>query len=111
MDLVEGSTSSKEEKETTDRGGTSNVEVPASQGRVKVMDEWDTTGSSGELKGNRSKRVGLKKGAVVTAGEQMLQEQPPKQRNGDAPLGYSGRTALRREQCDMLRNGEPPHQH
>jgi hypothetical protein len=24
-----------------------------------------------------------------------------RKRNGDAPLGYSGRTALRREQCDM----------
>jgi hypothetical protein len=27
--------------------------------------------------------------------------QSPEGRNGDAPLGYSGRIALRREQCDM----------
>ena len=38
----------------------------------------------------------------------MLQEQPPKERNGRATLGYLGRKALRRELCDMLRNGGPP---
>jgi hypothetical protein len=30
-----------------------------------------------------------------------LQEQPSRKRTGDAPLIYSGRTALRREHCDM----------
>jgi hypothetical protein len=30
-----------------------------------------------------------------------LQAQPLKEKKGDALLGYSGRTALRREQCDM----------
>jgi hypothetical protein len=30
-----------------------------------------------------------------------LQAQPSKERNGEAPLGYSGRTALRREQCNV----------
>lgn len=34
---------------------------------------------------------------------------PEERRNGDTPLGYSGRTALRREQCDapdhLLGNG------
>jgi hypothetical protein len=31
----------------------------------------------------------------------MLQAQPSEERNGEAPLGYSGRTALRREQCNV----------
>jgi hypothetical protein len=30
-----------------------------------------------------------------------LQAQPSKERNGEAPLGYLGRTALRREQCNV----------
>jgi hypothetical protein len=29
-----------------------------------------------------------------------LQAQPQEEKNGDAQLGYSGRTALRREQCN-----------
>jgi hypothetical protein len=32
---------------------------------------------------------------------QMLQAQPSEERNGEAPFGYSGRTALRREQCNV----------
>jgi hypothetical protein len=32
---------------------------------------------------------------------QMLQAQPSKERHGEAPLGYSGRTALRRMQCNV----------
>jgi hypothetical protein len=83
--------------------------------------ECETTGSSGKLTGNRSRRAGLKKGADVAVGERKtekkkrrageknaeqgkkktLQEQHSKKRNGDAPLDYSGRTALRREQCDV----------
>jgi hypothetical protein len=31
----------------------------------------------------------------------LLKAQPRKGRKGDTPLGYSGRTALRREQCSM----------
>jgi hypothetical protein len=31
----------------------------------------------------------------------MLQAQPSEEKNGEAPLGYSGRTALRREQCNL----------
>jgi hypothetical protein len=27
---------------------------------------------------------------------------PQKKRNGDTPLGYSGRTGVRREQCDEM---------
>jgi hypothetical protein len=30
-----------------------------------------------------------------------LQAQPSKERNGEEPLGYSRRTALRREQCNV----------
>jgi hypothetical protein len=32
----------------------------------------------------------------------MLQAQPSAERNGETPLGCSGRTALRREQCDVI---------
>jgi hypothetical protein len=31
----------------------------------------------------------------------MLQAQPSEERNREAPLGYSGRTAVRREQCNV----------
>jgi hypothetical protein len=43
--------------------------------------------------------------------KKMLQEQHSKKRNGDAPLGYSGQTALRREQCDVdgASLGKHPH--
>jgi hypothetical protein len=33
--------------------------------------------------------------------EEKKRAQPSEKRNGDIPLGYSGRTALRREQCNM----------
>jgi hypothetical protein len=81
---------------------------------MKAMSECETTGSSGKLTGNCSRRAGLKEGADVAVGERKtgrkneeqdkrktLQEQPSRKRTEDAPLGYSGRTALRREQCDM----------
>jgi uncharacterized protein with von Willebrand factor type A (vWA) domain len=32
---------------------------------------------------------------------QMLQAQPSEERNGEAPVGCSGRTALKREQCNV----------
>jgi hypothetical protein len=115
---MEGSTPSEMEKEeTSNRGGTGNVEVLASSERVnvrwmKVRSECGTTGSSGTLAGNCSRRAGFKKGADVTAGEvttrgatettgDTASTATEKKRNGDAPLGYSGRTALRREQCDV----------
>jgi hypothetical protein len=100
-------------------GGTGNTEAPASPEKVNVRwmratSECETTGSSCKLTENRSRRAGLKKGADVADGERKtgrknaeqgkkktLEEQHSKKRNGDAPLGYSGRTALRREQCDV----------
>jgi hypothetical protein len=100
--------------------GTGNTEAQAFQDRVNVRwmratRESETNGSSGKLTGNRSRWAGLKKGGDVAVGElktgrkknakqgkkKMLQEQHLKKSNGDAPLGYSGRTALRREQCDV----------
>jgi hypothetical protein len=81
---------------------------------MRATSECQKTGSSDKLTGNRSRRAGLKKGADEAVGERKtgrkneeqdrrktLQEQPSRKRTGDAPLGYSGRTALRREQCDM----------
>jgi hypothetical protein len=67
------------EKETTSRGGTGNTEVPASPERVnvrwmRVTSECETTGSSGKLTGNHSRRAGLKKGADVAIGERKTGE-------------------------------------
>jgi hypothetical protein len=31
-----------------------------------------------------------------------LRQKPQKRRNGDTPIGYLGRAALRREQCDVM---------
>jgi hypothetical protein len=61
-------------KETSRGGGTGNTEAPASPERVNVrwmraMSECETTGSSGKLTGNRSRRAGLKKRADVAVGE------------------------------------------
>jgi hypothetical protein len=74
LDLVEGSTPAKRKKKTSNKGGTGNVEAPASPERVNVRwmratSECETTGSSGKLTGNRSKRAGLKKGADVAVRE------------------------------------------
>jgi hypothetical protein len=101
-------------------GGTGNPEALVSRERVNVRwmratSECEATGSSGKLTGNRSKRASLKKGADVAVGgrkmgrkinaepgkKKTLQERHSKKRNGDAPLRYLGRTALRREQCDV----------
>jgi hypothetical protein len=45
----------------------------------------------------------------------MLQAQPSEERNGEALLGYSGQTALRREQCNVddkaLLGNDPVKQH
>jgi hypothetical protein len=67
---MEGSTPSETEKGKTARvGGTANTKVPASPERVNVRwmrgtSECETTGSSGKLTGNRSRRAGLTKGAA-----------------------------------------------
>jgi hypothetical protein len=72
--------------------------------RMKGKSECETTGSSGKLTENRSRRAGLKKGVDVAVGERKtgrkkneeqdkrktLQEQPSRKRTGDAPLGYLG---------------------
>ena len=99
---MDGSTPSKTKKETSSRGGTGNVEVPASPERVNVRwmnvrSECDTTGSSGMLAGNRSRRAGLREGADVAVGERTT----GRKGNGDVLLGCSGRTTFRREQCDV----------
>ena len=99
---MDGSTPSKTKKETSSRGGTGNVEVPASPERVNVRwmnvrSECDTTGSSGTLAGNRSRRAGLREGADVAVGERTT----GRKGNGDVLLGCSGRTTFRREQCDV----------
>jgi hypothetical protein len=39
--------------------------------------------------------------------KEMLQAQPSEERNGEAPLGYSGQTALRREQCGVYDEALP----
>jgi hypothetical protein len=67
-----------------------------------------TPRSAGILSGSCSGRAALEGGADVAVGEDHSvtgkwrhEHSPRKKRNGEAPLGYSGRTALRREQCDM----------
>jgi hypothetical protein len=69
----------------------------------------DTSGSSGTLEGNCLGQAGLKEGADVAVGETQSQKKgrhckhsPRKKRNSDAPLGYSGQTALRWEQCGVF---------
>jgi hypothetical protein len=58
----------------------------------------------------------LKEGVDVVVGERIMgrkktlsqrkrkccKHSPREKRNSDAPLGYSGRTALRREQCGIF---------
>jgi hypothetical protein len=75
----------------------------------RTLDDGDTSGSPGTLAVNRSGRAGLKEGANVEVGEwppsqrkrRRCKHSPRKKRNGDAPLGYSWRTALKREQCNV----------
>jgi hypothetical protein len=81
--------------------------------KAKTLNDGDTPGSTGNLEVNCSGRAGLKEGAVVVVGEWSPQEEEPnhkktvqaqpseKKRNGDAPLGYLGQTALKWEQCNM----------
>jgi hypothetical protein len=81
--------------------------------KAKTLEDDDTTGSPGNSTVNRSGRAVLKEGADVAVGKRTRKEtprerkrrrwehSPRKKRNGEAPLGYSGRTALRRKQCDM----------
>jgi hypothetical protein len=74
----------------------------------KILDDCDKPGSTDNLAANRSERAGLKKGADVAAEEDHRGGTVPQEsdvtdtalgrkRNGDAQLGYSRRTALRRE--------------
>jgi hypothetical protein len=70
------------------------------------MDDCDASGSTGTLAVNRSERAGLMEGVDVVAWERSPQEEKTEPetsegRSGDAPLGYSGWTALRTEQCNM----------
>jgi hypothetical protein len=46
-------------------------------------------GAGGAVRGTDSRAGGRQK------------EHPSRRKGGDVPLGYSGRTALRREQCDV----------
>jgi hypothetical protein len=64
------------------------------------------------LTGNRSGRAGLNEGAEVVVKKDTPQEEMEKKKvgthckysplKGERPLGCSGRTTLRREQCDVL---------
>jgi hypothetical protein len=76
--IVEESTTSKTEKETAHRAGTSNVEALATWDRLvpsvekkreKNLDDSDTPGSIGTLSGSPSERADLKEGVVVVVGE------------------------------------------
>jgi hypothetical protein len=48
--------------------------------RMKVKSEYETTGSSGKLTENRSRRAGLKKGADVAVGERKTGRKKTKSR-------------------------------
>jgi hypothetical protein len=77
------------------------------------------TGLTENLLGNRSGRAGLKEGADVADWKWSPPKKPnnreegdddhryrkaqsTEERKGDTPLGYSGRIALRREQCGVF---------
>jgi hypothetical protein len=81
-------TPSKTEKETECRAGAGNVEPPASPARVseKVRNEYDTMGSKNAGPWSCSGRASLKKGADGRK---------------ETPLGCSGQTTFRREQCHV----------
>lgn len=79
--------------------------------RKITLDDGDTSGSPGRFAGNRSGRAGLKQEADVAVGVWSSQERPKhkktpraeiSERTSDTPLGYSGRRALRREQCKVF---------
>jgi hypothetical protein len=66
-------------------GGTGNTEAPASPERLnvrwmRVTSECETTGSSGKLTGNRSRRAGLKKGVDVAVRERKTGRKKTKSR-------------------------------
>jgi hypothetical protein len=75
---------------------------------MNVKSECDTTLDHGIIRDEQSQEGsgGCNGWRIVAARSSRnkkttLQEQHSKKRNKDAPLGYSGRTALRREQCDV----------
>jgi hypothetical protein len=73
----------------------------------------DTSGSTGTLAVSHSEPAALRTKQWVHSDNEHSEKRkeqlagrrwkysPPKGRKGDTPLGYSGQTALRREQCDM----------
>jgi hypothetical protein len=83
--------------------------------RKKTLDDGDTSWSPGMLAGNCLGWAGLKEGEDVPVGKwttgrketlsqrkRCCKHSPWKKRNSDALLGYSGQTALRREQCGVF---------
>jgi hypothetical protein len=54
LDTVEGSTPSETEKGTMDRGGTGNIEVPASPARMNLKSECDTMLDRGIIRDDQS---------------------------------------------------------
>jgi hypothetical protein len=92
-----------------------NVGAPATVGRqregekIGKQEDCDLSGSttltvsySGRepLRREREKQLESDRGGIDPRARGRHKE--PSRRKGDVPLGYSGRTALRREQCDML---------
>jgi hypothetical protein len=117
LDLVEGRPPPKRKKETPGRAGAGNVQVPAptteteredfirvpletsahKEGTVAMVGEW-------------LPQPGKKPQEEIPSPEQIekrrrCKRSPRKKRNGDTPLGYSGQTAFRREQCGVLLKG------
>jgi hypothetical protein len=96
-------------KETLSRGGAGKLEAPASrarvnEGRMDVKSECDTTLDHGIIRDEQSLGSGCNGRRIVAArvAEQKdVEKRPSKKKNGDAPLGYSERTVLRWEQCDV----------
>jgi hypothetical protein len=61
------------------------------EGAVAMVGEWTPQPRKNAQEYDRARKK-----------KKTLQAQPSEEMNGDIPLGYSGRTALRREQCDSM---------
>jgi hypothetical protein len=110
---VQWSTPSKTEKETADRTGAGNVKTPVTTARERGREK--TFGApvlTVTLSGCRSRRAHLRrerwknehrkkekanKRKHRARENKTLQAQPSKEKKGDIPSGYSGRTDLRME--------------
>jgi hypothetical protein len=111
-------------KETADTTGAGKVETPAPTARARARERereielWMKIMNLDSLNLTRAPlgAGALKEGAVVAigrwpprknrvAGKWRHEQKPPKEGNGDTPLGYSGRIALRREQCNGFAQG------